>query len=214
MRTEENSALLEGQELLKEIEKCLAGKDGYIWLEALKKFKRKEIPTWTLPTVWKAWKTLANGFFNSADHVKTTLEANGMEIYGRAETMLKKLRFGKFKPYGVDIAMIDITDLGYAGFAGNHNEEVSYKNIIKTAKRYGLQECTPYDAFEIRLKYSEQPVQERFDEHYVVVMRTINNGVFSIMNNHGHLAIGVLYPRPDTMYNKHSKFFFRLTSKK
>ncbi len=213
MGNKENSALPEAQGLLEELKKCLDGKDGFVWLEAFKKFMRKEIPTWTLPTFWKAWKTLSNGFFKSADHAKTSLEANGMEIYGRAETMLRKLRFGKFKPYGVDIVMIDITDLGYAGFAGNHDEEVSYKNIVKTAKKNGLQECTPYDAFEIRLKYPEQPVQERFDEHYVVVARKINSGVFTIMNNHGHLAIGVSYPRPDTMFNKHSKFFFRLTSK-
>jgi len=206
MENEKNSALLEASGLLKELEKSLAGKNGYIWLEALKKFNRQEIPTWTPPTDWKTWRTLSNGFFKSADQVKAKLEANGMEIWGRAETMARRLHFGKFKPYGVDIAMIDITNLGF-----DENQEVSYKDITRAAKKKGLQECTPYDAFEIRLKYTEQPAQERCDEYYVVVMRTIKGGVFHIQNSHGCLVIGVIYPRPDTMYNKYSKFFFRLT---
>jgi hypothetical protein len=208
MRNKKNSALLEGQGLLKELEKCMDGKNGYIWLSAFKKFMRQEIPTWTTPTQWPVWKTLSNGFFKSADQVKATLGASYMEIFGRAETMMRNLRFRTFKPYGVDIAMVDIIDLGF-----NENQEVSYKDIIKTAKKKGLQECTPYDAFEIRLKYPEQPAQNRFDEYYIVVMRMIKGGVFHIQNSHGNLAIGVLYPRPDTMYNKYSKFFFRLTRK-
>ncbi len=209
MKNEENSALLEGQGLLEQLRTNLAGKNGYVWLEALKKFNRQEIPTWNAPADWKIWGTLSNGYFKSVDHVKRTLEANGMEIWGRAETMARRLRFGNFKPYGVDIVMVDIIDLGF-----DENQEVSFKEINKAAKKKGLEECTPYDAFEIRLKFNDQPIQKRNDEFYVVVMSTIKGGVFHIMNTGGHLVIGSLYPNSDTMYNKHSKFFFRLISKK
>jgi hypothetical protein len=209
MIKEENPALSEAQGLLEQLRANLAGKNGYVWLEALKKFNRQEIPTWSMPTNWKIWETLSNGFFKSINHVKSTLEVNGMEIWGHAETMARRLNFGNFKPYGVDIAMVDIIDLGF-----DENQEVSFKDINKAAKKKGLEECTPYDAFEIRLKFTEQPIQERCDEFYLVVMRTIKGGVFHIMNTGGHLVIGSLYPNSDTMYNKHSKFFFRLISKK
>lgn len=209
MTKEENPALSEAQRLLEQLRINLTGKNGYVWLEALKKFNRQEIPTWNAPTDWKIWGTLLNGYFKSVDHVKSTLEAKGMEIWSRTETMARRLRFGNFKPYGVDIAMVDIVDLGFDG-----NQEVSFKEINKAAKKKGLEECTPYDAFEIRLKFNEQPIQKRCDEFYVVVMRTIQEGVFHIMNTGGHLIIGTLYPRPETMFNIHSKFFFRLISKK
>jgi len=129
--------------------------------------------------------------------------------------MAKKLHFRRFKSYDVDIVMVDITDLGFDELGENgEDNEVPFKKIVKEAKRRGLEECTPYDAFGIRLAYKEQLPQERLDEYHVVVMRTVNSGMFWIMNSHGNLWVASIYPRPDTTYNRYSKFFFRLPVKK
>jgi hypothetical protein len=210
MKNEEKSALPEAQGLLKELEKTLAGKNGFTWLGALKKFMRQETPLWTPPIDWKVLKTftITNGVFKSAYDVEKTLGRSNMEIFGRSLEMTKKLNFGKFKPYPVDIVMVSITDLGFG-----EDQEISFKEIVNTAKRKGLEECTPYDAFGIRLAYKEEPPQERSDEYHVVVMRPINRGMFWIVNDHGHLNIYSIYPRPDSLYNKYSRFFFRLTAK-
>jgi hypothetical protein len=208
---QKKSALPETQVGLKELEDTLAGKNGFVKLGALLKFMREETPQWKPPVGWKVLKTftILNGLFKSVKIVESILTENKMEIFGRALTMAKKLNFRRFKSYPVDIVMIDITDLGF-----DESQEVSFKEIVKTAKRKGLEECTPYDAFGIRLAYKEQPPQERFDEWHIVVMRTISNGMFWIMNTHGNFWIGSIYPHPDTMYNKYAKFFFRLTYKK
>ena len=171
---------------------------------------RQETPLWVPPIDWRVLKTftIPNGFFKSVVLVEKILAQYGMEIFGRALTMAKKLHFRRFKSYDVDIVMVGITDLGF-----DENQEVPFKKIVKEAKRRGLEECTPYDAFGIRLAYKEQPPQERCDEYHIVVMRTVNSGMFWIMNDHGHLEICSIYPHPDTTYNKHSKFFFRLTGK-
>ena len=210
MENKQKSALPGTQVGLKELEDTLAGKDGFFKLGALLKFMRQETPQWKPPIDWKVLKTftILNGFFKSVLMVESVLARYKMEIFGRALTMAKKLHFRRFKWYDVYIVMVGITDLGF-----DENQEVPFKKIVKEAKRRGLEECTPYDAFGIRLAYGDQPPQERFDEYHIVVMRVVNSGMFWIMNSHGNLWIDSIYPRPDTTYNRHSKFFFRLTTK-
>jgi hypothetical protein len=209
MEKKENSALPEAQELLEQLRASLAGKDGYIWLEALKKFNRKEIPTWTPATEWKVWRTISNGTFKSADNSIATLRANGIEVYKSLEKAIRKLHFLVFKAYAVEIVIVGITDLGF-----HEGSEVSYEEIIKAGKKMGLRECISYDVFPIRLSYNDQPVVEHIDEHYLLAMKPMGGGVFSVSNTWGKKGIDIIHPFPALKFNKNAKFFFRLTSKR
>jgi hypothetical protein len=208
MKDEKNSALPEAQGLLKELEKSLNGKNGYIWLGALKKFCRQEIPTWVPMKKWDVWNHIFIGKYESAEHAKTGLGENGMSIGDRTYTISKSLHFGKFNMYGVDIAMVDIIDLGF-----DENQEVAYRDIVKAAIKQGLQKCAPHDAFAIRQIYADQPIQQRCDEYHVVVSRPTNGGLFWVLNTGGDRTLSSLYFSPETKLNKYSKLFFRLTSK-
>lgn len=209
MIKEENPALSEAQGLLEQLRINLAGKNGYVWLEALKKFNRQEIPTWSMPTDWKIWKTIANGTFKSADHAIFALKADGIEVCRHLEKIIRKLHFLRFKAYAVDIVMVSIIDLGF-----HEDAEVSYEEIIKAGKKMDLRECTPYDVFTIRIGYTDQPVRTRVDENYLLAMRSINGRVFDMTNDSVSKGIDTISPHPVLKFNKHAKFFFRLTSKK
>jgi hypothetical protein len=202
------TALQEALGLLKNLKDNLSGKDGYIWLEALKQFLRKEKPEWkTFPATTEYWKTIQVGTYKSPQTVKNAYESLAIEIYGRPQAILDKLKFKDFGVHVVNFGLFTIMDLGFSEY-----DQVTYKDIVEKAQKLGLKKCTAFDALSLRAEFKEQPVQERNDEHVLIGMDVIDDQIFELSNNWGTLFLSSMLVKAKFGKNKFgrlSKFVFR-----
>ncbi len=209
MSTQKNSALLESKGLLENLKDNLSGKDGYHWLDNLKKFLRKEAPDWSPSTVLvdQYWKTIQNGFYKSADMVIKVYQPLGIQIFGQAGVILNKLSFKNFDEYKINFGIFTIMDLGFS-----EHEEVTYHQIVKKALSKNLKQCTGFDGLALRALFTEQKPYERYDEQILVAMYPVNGSIFELANHGGNLALSVMLTQAKfgtNKFGKYCKFIFR-----
>jgi hypothetical protein len=201
------TALHEALGLLKNLKDNLSGKDGYIWLEALKQFLRKEKPEWKSFPTTVYWKTIEVGTYKSPEMVKNAYKSLAVETYGRSQAILEKLKFKDFGGHVVNFGLFTIMDLGFS-----EHDEIIYQDIVKKAQKIGLKKCSSFDALSLRAEFTEQPVQERYDEHVLVGMDIIDDQIFELSNNGGHLVLSSMLIKAKfgpNKFGKLSKFVFR-----
>ena len=209
LELEKGPARVKANGLMENLTINLSGEDGYVWLGALKQFLRKENPVWWSSHALQSlrWKTIKNGVYKTYGHVSEAYNDYKLEIYGRAEAIIKNLRFKQFEPYEVDFGLFTIMDLGF-----DQHEELTYKQIAKRAQEKGLRKCTAFDALGLRVAYTEQPVNQRYDEHILVGMDVIDDQIFELANYGGHIVLSSMLIKAkfgSNKFGKRCKFVFR-----
>ncbi len=218
MKETQNSALPEAQGLLKNLRNNLSGKDGFIWLAALKLFIRRE-PTWASPNSWPVWKTIKTGIHKSfasfeEDCKRLNIQMGEEDLY----KAIKKLKFKNLQEHDIKLVEVNIMDLGFSKY-----ETATYQQIIKKAKKKGLKLCTLFDALALRTSYidTEKTGSESYDERKIILFSNpIDYGIIGKgrllyifgFKNEEEPSLWLCWTQPLMMehFNKDSRLIFRI----
>ena len=142
------------QGLRDELERRVAGQEGEMWLDALRKVSRKENP-WPVASAaeksFPTWKTLSLGC-TSAKAYRAMLKAAGMGIGDYASQMLDKIPANSVATE-VDLVKVTPADLGLKNGG-------TYAEICTRAKESNLDLCPTEVGPKLRLEYKDQPRNE------------------------------------------------------
>ena len=126
----------------------LAGPEGPQWLEAFKRFLRKENP-WPKFSVFM---TVTLGTHKSVDKLRSALEVAGFRIGDYAGQILAKISLSS-KKVQLDLAVVSGADLG---FTGDARRDAIYTRALEL----GYQLCPAEVGPALRLAYPDQPSGE------------------------------------------------------
>ncbi len=131
----------------------LAGPDGIQWLEAFKRFLRKENP-WAVCS-FPTWKTIKLGTgLKTADDFRRAFKADGLRISDWANDLLNKQAFKPAdKETEVDLVVVSVAELGFP-------QGATRQEIYNRAQKLGLDLCPPEVGPQLRLQYKERPMRE------------------------------------------------------
>jgi hypothetical protein len=126
-----------------------------------------------------------------------------------------------YPPTEVEIVILRVADLGFS-------EAATTKEIIGTdhdtdqrgvpvpftrgrGRQFGLELCPPEVVLEFRLKYKDQPLEERL---YVAMKPVLcSDGephIFVLVHNADGLSLDTVPARPDDKWHPNNKFMFCL----
>ena len=155
-------ALRDVRGLLGNLMDKLCGADGEIWLEAFKKFLRKENP-WVSPN-FQTWKTirLGTGLKTKANFLKAFKVARQRVCDDMVDMFVKPTFVVSGHEMEVELIKVTVEELGFVG-------EVSLENIYARAFDRGLILCPPEVGPQLRLQYKDQPE----DDWVIIAMEPI-----------------------------------------
>ena len=140
-------ALSDAQGLLVDLLAKLCGKEGWLWLEALKKFLRKENP-WE-----KILRTIEIGTYSDVRALRQAIEASGAELGNWAGDVLNRTPLSKSKQF-LNLVVLSVKELGFPDGA-------QLQDIYEAATcNWGLELCPAEVGPQLRLQYLDQPEGE------------------------------------------------------
>jgi len=120
------------------------------WVEATKKFLRKENP-WQIGP-FKIWKTVKLGTMKDADEFRKAIKALGYKIGDLGNDILGKPAFRVSKTkVKVDLVNVSVAELGF-------KDGAKLSDIYKKALGLGLQLCPNEVGPQLRLQCRDQPI--------------------------------------------------------
>lgn len=141
----------EVDDLRYQLDNNFRGDDGPEWLQAFKKFLRKENP-WpvTASTVSEIvpWRTVTLGLHKTPAVYRAALQKAGFRIRDDADDILNKLSIAEH-PYDITLVMRSVADLGFTS-------TTSYDAICARAKDLGFELCPAEVGPALRLAYADQ----------------------------------------------------------
>jgi len=196
-------ALRDVRGLLNDLTEKLCGEDGEIWLEAFKKFLRKE-NSWKVGT-FKVWKTIKLGTgLKTDDAFRKALKAGGHYISDWANDILGKPAFKASKTeMEVGLMNVSVAELGFKNGA-------KLSDIYKRAQELGLELCPAEVGPQLCLQYKDQPNGERL----LIGMKPITDsdgdlGVFGVERGGDDGSwLGTYCGDPDGFWRGSSWFLF------
>ncbi len=133
---------------LKDFAEKLSGADGSQWLEAFKRFLRKE-EAWPKILIWKTIK-LGTGP-KTANDFRKALQDGGFLLGEWANDILGKTTFkAAKKKTEIDLVVISVAELGFKNGA-------TLQDIYQRAQELGFDICPPEVGPQLRLQYKDQP---------------------------------------------------------
>jgi len=133
----------------------LMGEEGLLWLQAFKRFLRKENPwpTEVVPKSFPVWKTITVGG-KSKKELLAELEAKRFNVGDWAKDMMAQKAFTTaFSLWEVDLVTVTVLDLGFPKGA-------TTQEIWSKAKDLSLNLCPAEVGPHLRLAYADQPQGE------------------------------------------------------
>lgn len=212
MKNTKNSALPQAEGLLKNLKEYLSGKDGFIWLAALKLFVRRQ-PTWTSPYTWPVWQVIRNGIHKSFESFEEACKRLNVQMNEDVFATIKKFTFRNITEHDIKLVLATILDLGFSPY-----EKPSYEKIVRKAKQKGLRLCTPFDGLVLRtsctLEENSSPISN--ERHLVIMSKPIGRGLIDNGNLlflsqwQGKLFISLTNEVSREIFDKDSKLIFRI----
>ncbi|MBI2042127.1 MAG: hypothetical protein HYT20_03905 [Candidatus Nealsonbacteria bacterium] len=186
---------------LKDFAEKLSGEQGERWLEAFKRFLRKEEP-WPKFPVWKTIK-LGTGL-KTADDFRKVLKGNGFEVSDWANDILEKSAFiVAIEGIKVDLVKVTVAELGFK--KGARRDQ-----IYDRAKELGLELCSPEVGPQLRLQYQNQPNSEWVFVGMEPIFDSEGNMVVFVVRCHVELCLDCAGGNPYRVWNPGSLWVFRL----
>lgn len=180
----------------------LSGESGQQWLEAFKRFLRKENP-WSTHQVAsrEVWKKLAIGAVGSVERYREQLEKAGFKVSYLAYNILKQTPIAT-EPAELDLVVVSVAELGFTGVT-------RYDDICRRAKEQGLMLCPAEIGPALRLSYTDQPM----GEWPVVAMEHLTDSVgyphvFFVVCDEGGRWLNTACGRPDGRWFPGFRFVF------
>ena len=180
---------------LKDLIDRLSGVEGEQWLDALKRFLRKENP-WPAPEVvapkpkpapavvvppaLEVWKTITVGGM-SRDEFLAALEADGCRVGKWARDMMAQKAFTtETEPREVDLARMTIRELGFTSNPTTAQRDARIKEI-------GGEILPPSAGAHLRIGYADQPVGEYL---WMYMEPIVGSDGYSSVLEVGHADVG------------------------
>jgi len=194
---------------LKDLAEKLGGGEGRQWLEAFKRFLRKEEP-WPKLLIWRIIK-LGSGL-KTADDFRKLLEKTRCQGSDWASNMMNRPAFAESLA-GVDpeeeYDLVRLTTTQLTGKNGGTTAEV-----FAGAERLGLKKCPAWMGPKLRSEYLNQPN----GEWILIGMEPIADSdggplVFSVGRNGSELWLSGRWSGPDDVWDPGRRWVFRLPRK-
>ena len=190
-------ALVELAGPLKDFLEKLAGPEGRRWLEAFKRFLRKEEPWPAFPI----WKTITIGTHKAVDKLKADLLANGFQISEWANDILNRITLAA-KKTKLDLVLVTVAELGF-------KDGAYLSDIYKRALEIGLELCPAEAGPQLRLQYKDQPV----NEWILIAMEAVSGSdrflyLFHVERGDDGAWLRCDLGKPDSFWNGHNRFVF------
>ena len=136
------------------------------WVEALRKFLRKQNP-WP-----EVWKTIQIETYSSIAELRQALVDAGCRISDWADGILAKMALAT-EQMSIDLVIVTVAELGFPNGA-------TLNQIYKAALKKGYLLCPSEVGPQLRLQYADQPMREWL----LVAMEPISDsyGVLSVFN--------------------------------
>lgn len=195
------SALAEVTGPLKDFADKLGGEDGVEWLEAFKRFLRKE-ETWQKPQ-FSVWKTLKLGGYKTVAELIQAVKDGSGKISEWATDILGKPAFTVApEETEVDLVKVTVAELGF-------KKGATHKQIYKRAQELGLQICPSEVGPQLRRQYADQPN----NEWILIGMKPIRDSggdldVFHVVRGDGGLWLNTYFGRPDSVCGADDQWVF------
>lgn len=191
------SVLAQVAGLLTDFFEKLAGSDGTVWLNAFRRFLRKENPWPKFPT----WRTIRIGTHRSADELRGAIIAAGNQISEWGGDILSKVCASR-KAKDLELVMVTVAELGFENGA-------TLREIYERAKTLGLDLCPAEAGPQLRLQYTDQPM----NEWLLVAMEPITDSdgylrVFSVARNSDGSWLRASYVGPGRVWSSDDRWVF------
>ena len=177
----------------------LGGPDGPSWLEAFKRFLRKEEPWTKFPT----WRTITLGTHKSASALLTALGSTGYRVSDWARDLMNQSAFTLAKKkVEVNLVRVTVKELGFPKGA-------TRKEIYDRAAELGLKLCPAEVGPALRLAYTDQPM----GEWLLIAMNPITDSggfprLFRVDHDRDGLWLHTRWSDPVYVWNPGDEFVF------
>lgn len=184
----------------------LGGKHGDEWLQAFKRFLRKENP-WPKPISLddiQVFKTIRLGTgLKSADDFLDAFKQVGCRVSDWARDILGKPAFqAASEETEVDLVVLTVRELGFS-------EGATYAKICERAQELGLELCPPEVGPQLRLQYMDQPEGEELQITMEPI--TVGEGILSVLyvgRGNSECRLDALYGDSGRDWNSNERFAF------
>ncbi len=178
---------------LNQLNDALAGSDGAMWLDALKRMLRKENP-WV--PIGKVITTVTIGVHKTYDTYRALLGAN---VNKWTEDILKKTTLSQ-TPTDIDLIEVSGTELGF-------DKAARFDVICKRIVERGFDLCPAEAGPALRLAYKDQPNGELL----IVAMEALTDSdgcpfVFCVAHDGDGLRLGTVYGSPGYLFYPAGRF--------
>jgi hypothetical protein len=183
-----------------DLETRLAGADGEFWLQALKRFLRKEDP-WVTPD-FTVWKTIKLGIHDNLDALRSVLKEADCKVSDWAYDIIRPEFTLAREETEVKLIVISVAELGFP--YGARRDQ-----IYARAQEFGLALCPPEVGPQLRLQYSDQTE----GEWLLIGMEPItdSNGfldVFGVDCGVSELLLSTFDGNPDSLWGSGCRWVF------
>jgi hypothetical protein len=188
------SALAEVAGPLKDLAEKLGGKEGPIWLSALKKFLRKENP-WPSFSVWK---TIKVGMFRHGRDLCTFLKQKGFNLTLWTPGFLNKIEMASAETE-IDLVILSVADMGFSG--------ADLASIYRRIEELDLESCSFEVAPCLRDQYREQLEGESLLVLSPLILDEMGaTQLFSVYRDRLGLSLGTEYSSLKAVYRPNQRF--------
>ena len=198
-------ALRETRGPLKDLTDKLCGADGKAWLEALKRFLRKENPWARTWAVWKKIK-LGTGLRTTEDFNKALFKVRNCLIGPRAGSLMDAPSFTtNEEEEEVGLVVVSLSDLGF-------EKETKYSDICKRAQKLGLDLCPAEVGPQLRLQFTDQLRGFLLIGMKPIILKSLDEPCVFLLgrNSAGWLAFDAADVGPDVLCSPGDRWVFLL----
>lgn len=152
--------------------------------------------------IMSIWKTITIGNISREKFIPT-LKERGMNVSdGSADTIKQEAFSVVSQEEQIDLVVVSGRDLGFY-------TDTRFDAICQRAKERGLELCPPEVGPQLRLQYTDQPL----DEYLVIATEGISDSgsdlsFFVVLNIHG-LWLYIHCDKPDFLWDPDHRFVFR-----
>jgi hypothetical protein len=148
----------------------LQGEKGGMWLNALKRFNRKENP-WDGKPLWPIWKTVTVGQYQDKAQMLDFVRGQGFGISHRAESLIKHPAVTlASEQHEVDLVCVSARQLGVVDGSENN---APYSVLLQGAMMYGLEPCSAEAVVQARLVFPEQQYEDDGQAYLMAMMKPL-----------------------------------------